>query len=35
MISTSEWHTPKLFDKLNYKFKNENNERIRSWGYIP
>jgi hypothetical protein len=28
------WHTPKLFDGLNYKSKGENNGRKRSWGTL-
>jgi len=26
---------PKLFDRFNYKFKGENNKRIRNWGMLP
>jgi hypothetical protein len=29
------WHTPKLFNRLNYKSKGENNGRISSWGTLP
>ncbi len=29
-----EWCTPKLFNKLNYKSKCENNEKIMNWGVL-
>ncbi len=30
----SVWCTPKLFDRLNYESKCENNERIKSCGML-
>jgi hypothetical protein len=30
-----KWHTPKLFNGLNYKSKGEDNGRKRSWSALP